>query len=137
VAYTSDRASTLAEPLGLLGRHVLRRSDHLARLGEQGALRAGDLGDPEVEHLDAQALFVPHQKDVRGLEVAMHDSPLVSRGDGVTHEPADPRDLSKREGRIARDAVRELFAVEELHHQEGGIAVLTQVDHIDDPGVPQ
>ena len=55
----------------LLGRHVLRRADDVAGLGELRVAFALRGGDAEVHDLEQAFLVDQH---VRGLEVAMHDA---------------------------------------------------------------
>ena len=73
-------STSRAIALGLLGRHVLRRADELAGLGEQRfsvSLLADRLGDAEVDHLHARLAVLSGHQDVRRLEIAMDDRLLM------------------------------------------------------------
>ena len=68
----------LAQALGLLGRHVLRRAGDALAFG-QPRPPAG-LRDAEVQHLDEVLdAGAAEQHDVFGLEIAVHDPALVRR----------------------------------------------------------
>ena len=74
--------------LRLLRAHVLRRADHLPRLGEDRLLRQrvrDRLGHPEVDHLRHRRLLAQHHQNVARLEVPV-DDPLLVR---VLHRLAD------------------------------------------------
>ena len=83
----------------LFRRHVLRRADHVAGLGELGVGMGGDGGHAEVHDLE-QALVV--DQDVGGLQVAVHDADLV--GDG--HAGGDVDWSSRRISRMAAASCR-------------------------------
>jgi hypothetical protein len=78
-----------------------------------GAIRVQGLRQAEVKHLDGTVR--PHL-DVRGLQVAMHDALLVRRLERLGQLPGDRQGLIHRE-RAARDALCEILAVDELHHE--------------------
>ena len=67
------RARVELVALDLLGRHVGRRPDHLARRRELRVSRE-ELADPEVRDLGRQRR---RQEDVRGLDVAVEHAALV------------------------------------------------------------
>ena len=69
--------------LALLGRHVLRRSEHRAGARQHQALfeiAEQDLRHPEVEHLDDLAVGMIREHQVVRLEIAMHDARRRARG---------------------------------------------------------
>ncbi len=82
----------------LLGGHVPERSEDGAGAGERGD--PGELsGDAEVQ--EARALRGgPHQEDVGGLHVAVHDAARVGRAQGLG-DAADHRH-ALGEGELAR-----------------------------------
>ena len=76
------------QPVGLLGRHVGERPEHVAGAG-QGPL-AGDPGDAEVDEL---RLAARGDQDVLGLDVAVDDAVAVGvreRGGGSRRRPRPP-----------------------------------------------
>ena len=87
-AYTSVRVSNVqVEDVGLLRAHVVRRAQHVAGHGE--AVLAGVLRrtrDAEVDDVRSWSVRLAGHQDVRGLQVAMDDAPLVcvldARADG-------------------------------------------------------
>ncbi len=111
-----------------LGRHVLRRAEDLADVGEPRVLRAA--GDAEVEELDPIAREDEH---VLGLEVAVDDLEVVRAGEGARHLDADGE--RARDGqRPVGDDVGQAAPFEELHHQERravlGLALVEDLDHV-------
>ena len=118
----------------LLGRHVGRASDHLARPRHVGARRGGELSDAEVGHLHA-AVF--GDQDVAGLDVAVDDVPLVGVRQGLGGL-ADDRDLGReRELLSAAEVPRERPALDVLHGDEVEVAVAAHVEDGDDVGMLQ
>jgi hypothetical protein len=74
--------------LGLLGTHVLRRSDHLPHPGHEcpiGELTAQGLGDAEVDDLHHRLVFLYRYQDVGRLQVPVDDALLMGVLNGVTH----------------------------------------------------
>ncbi len=67
-------------PLRLLRRHVLRSAQKRARTGQRLRI-AGvhDFRDAEVEHLGPEAAALFGQKNILGLEIAVHYPDVVSR----------------------------------------------------------
>src|SRR6185503_5650393 len=93
----------------LLGAHVARRGEELARHRERGA----DRHVARQAEIDQHGPAVCPEKNVRGLEVAVHDA---ARMDGVERL----RDLGDKPQRGARrepfaDAARERARGQELH----------------------
>ena len=116
-------------PERLLRRHVGDGTDHHPR-HRHLRLRhlrpdAGrdELGQAEIEHLDQPALGA-HQ--VRALDVAMDDAVSVRFVEGVGDLEADFDHLAHRQ-RPLRRARGQQFAVDVLHDDEVGAAVLADV----------
>jgi len=120
----------------LLGRHVARRSEHAVRLRE--ARRFVDLGEPEVEHLEAEAAgegAVGEDEDVVGFEVAVKDAGGVG---GVERGGELARELDgvvREEGAAVGEMLRERHAVEEVHRDVCAAFVETAVEDRDDAGM--
>ena len=84
----------------LLGAHVAGRPEHLSRLrllkigGDVGPVRAcrQPFGEPEVEHLDLSPLI---QTDIGGLDVAMHNPPVMGGIQRVGDLDGDLDDLAR------------------------------------------
>ena len=87
----------------------------------RGADRFGDVADPEgsLRQAEIQDLRRPalHEEDVRGLDVAMHDSLRVRRIEAVGDLDADLQELRDLDG-PGGDAVLERLALEQLHGDE-------------------
>ena len=77
------------------------------------AARLHRLGQPEVEHL--HRAVGPHL-DVRGLEIAMND-PLFMRGFERLRDLLRDRQRLVDRDRPARNALRQVLALDEFHHQ--------------------
>jgi hypothetical protein len=101
----------------LLGRHV-HGGAHVARLGRAGGRSLDDLGDAEIEDLDAGgAVVAAGEEDVLWLEIAVDDAGrvhLVERARGL-HEERDDVGGGQR---AAREDLAEVLAAQELHHEE-------------------
>ncbi len=98
--------------LGLLGRHVVGRSEDGARLRPRAVAVA--LRQPEVADLGRAE--VGREQDVRRLEVAVDDPRLV----GVLHGERERRDGPRhvvRRHRTGREAVGKRAPLDELHRQ--------------------
>jgi hypothetical protein len=108
----------------LLWSHVWRRADAALRLRRR--LFAERLRDAEVD--DRRGVVA--QDHVRRLEIAMNDAAIVRGLHTVGKRRPDAADVGFGE-RAAREARREGFAVDALHHEEalaGGL-VAPEVDH--------
>ena len=77
------------------------------------ARRLDELRQPEVEHLHRA---IGPDFDVRGFQIAMDDPLLVRRRQRLGDLLRDWQRLVER-NRSARDAVSEVFALDELHHE--------------------
>src|SRR5262249_7155991 len=113
----------------LLGRHVRRRPEGEPELRLYRAL--GQTSETEVEKLNLLfGVFVPSQKDVRWLQIAMHDAVLVRGLEDGENALGDREKLGLAEGWRASGAVLERLALEELHHDVRGAAVRALLDDI-------
>jgi hypothetical protein len=95
--------------------HVRRRADHGGAQGVPAARIVRELCDPEVEDLGALAagdLWVAHDHEIFGLEVAMNDAAFVSRAERVRDLTQDPQGVAKRERALAMQPNIERLAVE-------------------------
>ena len=123
----------------LLGRHVQRRAEHHAGLGQPLGLLllaggAQRLGDAEVHDLDEVELLALQEEQVLGLDVAMHDALGMrgaQRGRGLR---GDAQRALLGQLVLAREALGERFAIEVLHHHERaaviGVADVVDVDDV-------
>ena len=107
----------------LLGRHVARRADQRAGLGERVERARGvllQLGDAEVQHLDEQrVVVVAREDDVRGLEVAVDDAAAVRVLDAVGDLAGDGRGFVEGERARALQSLAERLAFDEFHDDVG------------------
>ena len=119
----------------LLRRHVVRRPDDGAGLGEAGravgAEAAGDRpGQAEVEQLHA----VRRQEQVRRLQVAMDEPARVQRVEGVEDLQRDGGGVGRRQ-RPARHARAERLAGEQLHRHDQPVVGLLDLVELADVGM--
>ena len=115
----------------LLGAHVVHGAHHHARLGQVGA---PELGDPEVHDLRGAVLEEPH---VAGLDVPVHDAPLVGVGEPPAHL-GDHVELLGERHLVPRAQQRvEVGPGKHLHRDVGQPPVLAQLEDGDDVGVLQ
>ena len=81
------------------------------------------------------------QHHVPGLEITMGDSLAMRRCQGVSHLDRESQRFIGGYGGLFRPATRETFrerfALEELHHEEGGTCLLSDVVERADVGVRQ
>ena len=123
----------------LLGRHVERRSEQQAGVGQTiagvpfVAARLDRLRDAEVDDLDEVGVAALDQVDVLGFDVAVED-PLGVRGAERAGDLAgDPQAALDRQRRLAHRQLGQRLAVEELHHDERAAVVGgAEVRHVDD-----
>ena len=126
-------------PRHLLGGHVGHRSHHdaLARvgLGRQGGVgglaRGAHPGEAEVQDLHAPVLRHHH---VGGLEVAVDDALVVSRGERLGERGGDLEDPVHREPALGDQPVERL-TLDELHRQEVDAVRFLDRVHTDDAGM--
>ena len=112
----------------LLGRDVVRRSHHCARLGD-AALDVERPRDPEVGHLRAA---VAVQEDVLRLHVAVDDAALVREREPARDRQPEVDDLVDRERAALRDHLLQVVAVDVLEDDELSVTFLAAVDDRDD-----
>jgi hypothetical protein len=111
----------------LLRRHVVEAADQGAGVGDAGI---GQLGDAEVEDLQAAAPLLDHQ--VGRLDVAMDDAEAVRVGEPVA-QLLEQAQLADQRGRLlAPDPHRQRLAVDVLHGDEGLAVLLADVEDADD-----
>ena len=110
------RGGELGVPVELLRRHVEQRAEDL----RHGARRLGDdLGDPEIEHLDARGPVLPlREEEVPRLEIAVDDARPVGLLERERRLAKVPYHLGLREPPETLQALPEILAAEQLHHQE-------------------
>jgi hypothetical protein len=90
----------------LLGRHVVRRADRHAALGEAVALgEIEDLRDTEVEHLCERSTAVVRvaHEEVVGLEVAVDHARAVRGAHALHRREEDLRNLGDLEASVVHD----------------------------------
>ena len=117
-------------PLRLLGRHVVARAEHAARVGERR--RVVDARDAEVGQLGVP---IRRQQHVVRLDVTVHDAALVRVGEGRGHLHGDRERLGERQAPLERDALVQVVPVDELADDERAPVRLAAVDDGDDAGV--
>ncbi len=110
----------MVDPLtaGLLRRHVRGRSQQVPRLRQLVALAVVESRDAKVEHLGEWLVHVSGKKDILGLDVAMHDTGCMCRGQRAAHLPDDGDRIMWRERATLVDHGAELHPVEKLTHDE-------------------
>ena len=115
-----------ARRLHLLRRHVPAGAEQRATHRVGRALE--HLGDAEIGDLRAKAAAVVPDEDVVGLEVAMDDPVRV----GVIHREEDVADdgpdlVERHLPAPASEVLREVLALDELHHDREHVLVLDEV----------
>jgi hypothetical protein len=118
----------------LLGAEVEGRA-HEVSAGARGARRVVGAGHAEVEHLRHDASEGAGEKEVLGLEVAVHHPRGMHRVDRGHHREQEVQRLGDREGTLATELRGEVFAVEEFHHEKGHAVFDADVGDIDHVGV--
>src|SRR5690606_12040368 len=97
----------------LFGAEVAWGTDHTAQVrGRNATRRAPRLRDAEVEHLDDLSPVFPNEKDIGGLEVAVHDTLGVRSLHRSSDLRQDPRRLTRRERSHPCEPRRQGFTVE-------------------------
>ncbi len=126
---------------GLLGRHVERRADDGAGLGERPLpllrphLAGHDLGDAEVQHLEQPLPAVAlRQEEVRRLDVAVEDALRVGLLQAQARLHADAQGEPLGEGAEPREEALHVLADQELHGEErrAGSLVPPRVEDLHD-----
>ena len=131
---------------GLLGRHVARRADQRARVGEQRIVRLSEQGQWIIGELDAMypgdakvhdsgpAPGVDHH--VAGLEVAMNQTTLVRSGETSAGGDIDIEDLGETAWFFGLPLAQRR-AIDVLHGDECLIIEFTDLVDLDAVGVTQ
>ena len=115
---------------------VLSEGRQHGRIREVGAGRGGRLdrdGQPDVEHLDRA---IAAQRDVGGFQIAMHDTLLVRRFQGVGNLRRDRQRLLQRDA-TARDPVGQRRAFDQFQNQHPHTISLLETVDLRDVGVVQ
>jgi hypothetical protein len=117
----------------LLGRHVAHGPEDGAGFGARFARRGGELGDSEVENLEAALL---RDEEIARLQVSMDDTFLVSGGDAL----GELRGVVERE-RNRQRPLGEAFAqrrpLEKLEDKKGPALVRADVEDGEDVRMAQ
>ena len=111
----------------LLWRHIGRRTDHRASFGQPGVARGA--GDAEIGELCPSRTVDQH---VLGLDVAVDDPRAVDRRQAAKQVERDPDGLVRRKRRLLADQALEVGAVDPLHDQVARVALLADVEDLDD-----
>ena len=101
--------------------------------GAVGTAGANPLGDAEVEDLDV-SLSREHQ--VGRLDVAMDESHLVGHRESLGRFVGDADDLVERQG-SSLNAICERLPLDQLHHDERGVARVFDAEDLADEWVIQ
>ena len=110
--------------LGLLGRHVVGRADHLLIAREQRLLRelrVGRLRDAEVDDRRLGLAVVQRDEHVGRLDVTMDDALVMRVLDRVAHLGEQPQAIGDGE-LVPLAVVRDRHAAHELHCEERAAA---------------
>ena len=137
----------------LLGRHVLDRADRRADARQCAVPRPQcpgwrdglcfvsvrfacvALGHPSDAEVRDQGLVVTADHDVRGLEIAMHDTSRVRRDEAVAYLPCDPQRAWHVEGAVTREQAGEVRAVDVRHRDVFAAVDLAEIVNSHDIGV--
>ena len=134
-----DVARRRAQPADhLLGRHVIEGADHLAGVGQIGAVDLAlvhDLGDAEVEHLDEVVVgAVRLEVDVGRLEIAVDDAERVGLDQRAAHGARDREHALPRQRPAGAEPLVQALAAQQLHHDVeravGRLAELVRGDRV-------
>jgi hypothetical protein len=114
----------------LLGRHVLKRSHHVAESRE--AVRAEGAGDAKIHHLHHVGVG---EHDVGALEVAVDDAPLVGVADALERLEEERKRTQGGQAAGFPQHRGEGLALDVLHDHEQGAVLLDQGVERGDVGV--
>ena len=134
------RAVVDRPPAHLLRRHIPGRAEDDARLsaGRRRLRQIRVLRRPRRQHREAEVEDLddafPRQKDVFGLEIAMHDAPVVRRGEAAGDLEGVLDGLARRDRRRGEAAAQRL-ALEQLHDRVDRSVGLADVVDPQDVGV--
>ena len=102
----------------LLGTHVFRGPDRHPHGRDGLPTSPGRLGDSEVHQLhELPAVGIPRDENVVRLEVAVDDSALVRRGEGVRDLTRQLTGIRQRQRASATDEGGERFTLDVLHRE--------------------
>lgn len=92
--------------------------------------------EPEVEDLRSAEVRVrvslrpeTFQKDDAGLDIAMDEALIVSRGQSRSHLTADPKNIGKRQKVIRIQSLRESVAFKVFHREIHNAVRLTRIEN--------
>ena len=110
---------------------------HVAGLGPLQALRAEQLGDPEVEQLDLRRVALDlDQEHVVGLEIAMDDAVVVCRLE-CEDDRLDDRERVIERDRTAGEPLAQALAAQPLHDEVvAAVGQRAEREDVDDVRVP-
>jgi hypothetical protein len=94
-----------------------------------------ECGEAEVDSLERGGVVGREEEEVLGLEVAVDDAERAAGGDDGGHGGAELRGGALRELAVAHDAVQQLPALAQLHHQVHVPQILERRFQIHDAGV--
>ena len=119
----------------LLRRHVARRAEEGAGLGQIGLGLLHQFGEAEVEHLHHLAEHpAVVEEDVGRLDVAVNHAEAVRLLQGLEHLQAESAGLRPGEGAVTPDLRLQRLTREQGEHQKRhvvfGVAVVEQRDHV-------
>ena len=104
-------------------------SDHMSAAGIIQLLVGEDeLRQTEVSDLDVEQRVLA--ENVLRLDVAVDDSHAVEVTETVRQRVDDAERLLLRENRVAADAIEELAATQQLHHDVDVVLALERVDQL-------
>src|SRR6478752_2391590 len=127
----------------LLGRHVIRRADGVARARLDRAWAqpwrdAGILRDAEIEHFDDRAFWRDGAEQILGLQIAMHDAERVRFEQAVASLQHVIDGFLHWQRAVFGQHRRQVAAFEPLHHDVRRARVETSdVEHAHDVGAAQ
>ncbi len=101
----------------LLGRHVAGRAHQRRVCRQRCPIDLFELGNAEVQHLDElRKGTVSAQKDVPWLQISMHHTRAMRRGQRLADLRSQRQRLRQRQDSLTPKQRRQIFAVEKLHH---------------------